>query len=215
MVKYCQKMGRNLFYSYMKRFGFGQRTNIEFDNEHPGQIQHFSQWADSELVTYGFGQGFMATPLQMTAAYGALANNGVLMQPYIIEKVIKKDKKTVETVAKSVQTVVSKESAETMTAILVSAVENGVASNAQISTHYIAAKTGTSQTYKYGKPLVGAGTTLASIAGYGPINDPKFVLYVKLDRPRTSEFASNTSAIAFKEIAEYLYEYLGIPPDKN
>jgi cell division protein FtsI/penicillin-binding protein 2 len=211
----AQKMGRNLFYSYMKRFGFGTRTNIEFDNEHPGQIEHFNQWADSELVTHGFGQGFLATPIQMTAAYGAMANDGILMQPYIIEKIIQNDGKIVETAPKSVQTVISKETSDTITAMLVSAVESGVASNAQISTHYIAAKTGTSQTYRYGKPLEGAGTTLASIAGYGPINDPKFVLYVKLDRPRTSEYAGSTTANIFRDIAEYLYEYLGIPPDKG
>lgn len=211
----AQKMGRNLFYSYMMKFGFGERTGIEFDNEHPGQIAHFTQWAESELVTHAFGQGITVTPIQMAAAYSAIANGGTLMQPYIVEKVIQQDGKIVETDPSSIQTAINEDTAHKITAMLVSAVENGVVGNAKVEGHYIAAKTGTSQTYRHGKPLSGAGTTIASIAGFGPIEDPKFVLYVKFDRPRSSEWAADTAAYLFSDIAAYLYEYLGIPPDKG
>ena len=91
--------------------------------------------------------------------------------------------------------------------MLVSAVENGVASNAQIKGHYVAGKTGTSQTYKWGQPLKGAGTTITSFAGYGPIDDPKFVVLVKLDRPRSSEWGSETAAPVFRDIASFLFDY--------
>ena len=196
------------------KFGLGERTGIEFDNEHPGYIQHFTRWADSELVTHAFGQGITTTPLQMATAYSAIANGGTLMQPHIVTKITEKTGRETETTETSIHKVISEETAVQITAMLVSAVENGVASNAQVGSHYIAAKTGTSQTYKHGKPLKGAGTTIASIAGFGPIDNPKFVLLVKLDRPRSSEWASDTAAPLFSKIATYLYEYLGIPPDK-
>lgn len=211
----AQTIGRNLMYSYMEKFGFGERSGIEFDNEHPGYIQHFSYWADSELVTHAFGQGLTATPLQMAVAFAAIANGGTLYQPYIVEKVVNKDGKVTETPPTSIRQVISGETGKIITAMLVSAVENGVAGNAKVDNHYVAAKTGTSQTYRHGKPLTGPGTTIASMVGYGPIEDPKFVILVKFDRPRSSEFASGTAAVLFKEIATYLYDYLGIPPDKT
>jgi cell division protein FtsI/penicillin-binding protein 2 len=211
----AKKMGKNLFYSYLVKFGFGERTGIEFDHEHSGFIKHFSSWAESEFMTNAFGQGLTATPIQMATAYAALANGGILMQPYIVEKVIQKNGKVLETQPNAEHRVISEETAKKVTAMLVSAVENGVAKNASVPNYFIAAKTGTSQTYKYGKPLTGAGTTITSIAGYGPINNPKFVLYVKFDRPRTSEWSDSTAVYLFKDIAAYLYEYMGIPPDKK
>lgn len=211
----AEQIGRNLFYSYMMKFGFNERTGIEFDGEHPGYIQHFTRWADSELVTHAFGQGITVTPLQMATAYAAIANGGTLMQPHIVDKVIQKNGRVIETNVTPIHKVISEETAHQMTAILTSAVENGVAKKAAVDNHYIAAKTGTSQTYKHGKPLKGAGTTITSIVGFGPINKAQFVLYVKLDRPRSSEWADSTAAILFKDIATYLYDYLGIPPDKG
>lgn len=212
----AKKMGRNLFYSYIMKFGFGERSGIEFDNESSGKIEHFTQWAESELVTHAFGQGLTVTPLQMAAAYGALANKGVLMQPHIVEKVIHSNgEKVLQTEPSSVQQVISEQTANTISAMLVNAVENGVAKNARLPDHYLAAKTGTSQTYKHGKPVSGAGTTITSIIGFGPIDDPQFVLLVKLDRPRSSEWADSTAAFIFRDISAYLYEYLGVPPDKH
>lgn len=211
----AQKMGRNLFYSYILKFGFGERSGVEFDNDHPGQVEHFSQWADSELATRAFGQGLTSTPLQMANSYAAIANGGTLMQPYIVEKIIQKDGKIIETTPTAIHKVITEDTAHKVTAMLVNSVENGVAKTAKIDNYYVAAKTGTSQTYRHGKPLTGAGTTIASVAGYGPIEKPKFVILVKLDKPRTSEWGSETAARLFKDISEYLYEYLGIPPDKK
>ncbi len=211
----AKKIGRTLFYSYMMKFGFGARTEIEFDNENAGKIQHFSQWADSDLVTHGFGQGILVTPLQMVSAFGALANKGVLMQPHIVDKIISANGKITVTEDRPLQKVITEETSNTITAMLVNAVENGVAKAAALPNHYLAAKTGTSQTYKHGKPVTGAGTTITSMVGFGPIENPKFILYVKLDRPRTSEWADSTTAYAFKDIAAYLFDYFGVPPDKG
>lgn len=137
------------------------------------------------------------------------------MQPHIIEKVIESNGNQVITQPVSIQKVVSDETAHLVTAMLTSAVENGVANKTKLDNHYLAAKTGTAQTYKNGKPLQGAGTTITSVAGYGPIEDPKFVILVKMDRPRTSQWADETAIYLFRDTAEYLYDYFGVPPDKN
>ncbi|MBU1445745.1 penicillin-binding protein 2, partial [Patescibacteria group bacterium] len=214
MVYVAKKIGRNLFYNYMLRFGFGEKTGIEFDYEQTGQIEYFTQWADSELATHGFGQGISVTPLQMANAYAALANGGLLMQPYIVAATREANGKTTYTEPLIINQAISEESSNTITEMLVSAVENGVASKAQVSGHYVAGKTGTAQTYKYGKPLSGAGTTITSFGGYGPVDDPRFVVIIKLDNPRTSEWGSDTAAPMFSEIAAFLFNYYNIPPDK-
>jgi len=214
MAYVAKKIGRNLFYSYMMKFGFGERTGIEFVTEESGKIQYFTQWADSELVTAAFGQGIAVTPLQMVNGYAALANGGILMQPYIVESVEHSDGTVEVTEPTVIGQAISEDTSNTITAMLVSAVENGVAKNAQVDNHYVAGKTGTSQTYKWGKPLEGAGTTITSFAGYGPVDDPKFVILVKLDRPRQSEWGSDTAAPIFADIAEFLFDYYNIPPDK-
>lgn len=211
----AQKIGRNLFYNYMKRYGFGERTEIEFDNEHPGQIAHFSQWADSELVTHAFGQGITATPIQMVSALSVIANKGVMMQPYIVDSQEKSPGVWNKTEPTILGQIVSEDTAKTMTQMMIGAVEDGVSSNNRMDRYFIAAKTGTSQTYKNGKPLSGAGTTIATVGGFGPIDNPKFVIMAKLDHPRSSEWADSTTSNLFKSVAEYLYEYYSIPPDRK
>ncbi len=211
----AQKIGRQLFYNYLMRYGFGQRTEIEFDNEHPGQIAHFSQWADSELVTHAFGQGLTATMIQMGEALSAMANNGVMMQPFIVDSVEKTPGNWLKTEPTILGQIIKPETAHSMTGLMVGAVENGVSHNNAMPDYYIAAKTGTSQTYRNGKPLSGVGTTIATVGGFGPINNPKFVILAKLDRPRSSEWADTTTSNLFKSVAEYLYSYYSIPPDKK
>ncbi len=210
----AQQIGRNLFYNYLKRFGFGERTEIEFDNEHTGKMEHFSQWADSELVTHAFGQGLTATPIQMVTAISTIANKGVMMQPYIVDSMEKKPEEWVETKPVTLGQIIHPETAETITNMMIGAVESGVSDGNRVDTHYVAAKTGTSQTYRHGKPMSGVGTTIASVGGFGPVDNPRFVILAKLDRPRSSEWANQTTSNLFKEIAEYLFEYYSIPPDR-
>lgn len=211
----AQKIGRNLFYNYLKRYGFGERTEIEFDNEHTGQLAHYSQWADSELVTHAFGQGLTATPIQMVTALATIANGGIMMQPYIVDTIEKSPDKWVNTEPTTLGQIIHPETAQTIKEMMIGAVENGVSGNNRMDRYFIAAKTGTSQTYRNGKPLSGAGTTIATVGGFGPINDPRFVILAKLDRPRSSEWADSTTSNLFKSVAEYLFEYNSLPPDRR
>jgi len=212
----ARKMGRSLFYSYMMKFGFTERTEIEFDNESAGKIAHFDEWTDSELANHAFGQGILVTPIQMVSAYAVIANKGVLMQPHIVDSIIQQDGKTVKTEPTPLQRVVSEQTANTMTAMLVNNVENGDSyGKIKLKDHYLGAKTGTAQTYKHGEAMSGAGTTITNVLGFAPIDDPKFVIIVKIDRPRTTEWADSTSGVLYHDIVEYLFRYYSIPPDKK
>jgi len=211
----AMKMGRSLFYSYIMKFGFGERTGIEFEDESAGRVTHFSEWkADSDFATKAYGQGLSVTPIQMITAYAAIANNGVLMQPHIIDKIVKKDGQVIQTDPVPIQRVISEDTAQKVKGMLVAAVERGVAIKTKLDKHYLAAKTGTSQIFANGKYRGGNGNTIASMAGFGPIENPKFVILVKLDRPYQNQWADSTAVYLFRDLSSYLYDYLAIPPDK-
>lgn len=215
MAFIARKIGRNLLYNYMMKYGFGERTDIEFADEASGKIEHFTGWAESELITHAFGQGITTTPIQMVMAYGALANKGTLMQPYIVDEIRQPDGKIIRNEPRAIRQVTSEQTANDVTKMLVSAVERGVATHASVPNHFIAGKTGTAQTYYKGKPLNGAGTTNATVMGYAPIDKPRFVMLIKLTRPRRSEWADATAAPIFSQMAQFLFDYYNIPPDKK
>ncbi|MBU1992910.1 MAG: penicillin-binding protein 2 [Patescibacteria group bacterium] len=214
MTFVAKKIGRTLFGSYLKKFGFGERTDIEFNNELGGRVEHFTHWAESELVTHAFGQGLTVSPIQLVNAYCAIANGGILMQPHIVSEIRHQNGKVTKYEPVQIRRVISEQTSSTLTAMLISSVEHGVAAPARVARHYVAGKTGTSQTYKWGKPLIGAGTTLTSFVGYGPVENPRFVVLVKLDHPRSNEWGAVTAAPIFSQMGTFLYDYYNIPPDK-
>lgn len=209
-----QKLGRTLFYSYLKNFGFAEKTDIEFEEENRGNIEFFEKWSQSELITHGFGQGIAVTPIQLISGISTIANGGTLMQPHIISKIRKENGEIIENEPKAIRQVIKKETADILTYMMTAVVEKGTAPKAKLNKHYIAGKSGTAQTYKHGKALSGVGTTMASFTGFGPVNDPRFSILVILERPRTSEWADATAAPLFAEVAQFLYDYYNIPPDK-
>lgn len=217
MVNIAKKLGRNLFYNYILNFGFGERTDIEaVDNETKGVVKHVRSWAASNLATISFGQGISVTPLQMAVAYSALANGGLILEPRLVSEIHHGDGRVEATSVQVVRRVISKETSDTITAMLVSSVEKGVARRAKLPQYYVAGKTGTSQIAKEGSSGFeeGNGTTIASFGGYAPANKPKFVMIVKIMRPRTSPWGDSTAAVVFGDLAEFLMEYYTVPPER-
>ncbi|MBU0982098.1 penicillin-binding protein 2 [Patescibacteria group bacterium] len=213
MAWVAMKMGRNLMYSYLKNYGFTERTGITINDEVTGTLEYYDYWADSELVTKAFGQGISVTPLQLIQAYTTLANGGIMMQPQIIKQIEYPDGSVETFEPQIVRQVLEKESAETITAMMVATAESYL--SLALDNHYFAGKSGTAQTYKWGKALKGRGTTIGSFVGFGPIDDPIFIVLVKLDRPRTVEWGASTAGFIYKNIATYLFDYYNIPPDKE
>lgn len=214
MVFIAQKLGRTLFYNYLKAFGFTERTGIGILDEALGTLAPSDTWTDSELVTKAFGQGISVTPIQMVEAYTAVANNGVMLQPYLVKRIDYADGSSESFEPRVVRQVLTEETSQKLTAMMVSTAENGYRFLV-IDGHYFAGKSGTAQTYKWGVALKGRGTTIASYVGFGPIDDPKFLILIKLDYPRANEFGANTSGRIFKDIASYLFDYYNVPPDKK
>lgn len=209
-----KKMGRELLYDYFQKFGFGQYTDIDLEGETDGKVKPYFYWAESELITYGFGQGIAATPLQMALAFSALANGGYLMAPQIVDEIHYADGKIEKKMPERVRRVLSNEAYQSIKSMLLNSVDHGVARGARVFGYNVMGKTGTSQTYKGGKALEGTGTTITSFAGFAPLKDPQFVVLVKYDYPKVSQWGSETAANTFKEIAEFMFNYLSIPPDK-
>lgn len=210
-------LGKNRFYTYVRRFGFGSLTGVDLAIEGPGmmKIPGDSDWFPSELGTNSFGQGIAVTPIQMVAAVSAVANRGLLVQPRIVHQFITRDEVSgTERVIRNdpmiVRRAISEDAARSLTSMLVQVVERG-ATKAQVPGYRIAGKTGTAQVpTPYGYH---ATDTIASFVGFAPADDPRFIVLVKLDRPRASPWGSQTAAPAFRAIAERLFTYLQIPPD--
>jgi len=215
MTFVAKRIGPTLFHKYMEKFGFLEKTEIEFASEITGKIRPSDTWTESELATHSFGQGLTVNMIQMANAYSTIANGGILMQPHIVSEIRHEDGSTTKTEPKQVRRVLKEDTSLKMIAMLTNSVENGFANKAQVDGYYMAGKTGTSQTYKNGKPLTGVGTTITSFAGFGPVSDPKWVLLIKLDFPKTSEWSESTVTPAFQEATTFLYDYLNIPPDKK
>ena len=219
MINIIEKIGRSLFSRYVSDFGFGQKTNLTIDGEVFSQISNYEKWSRIQFFTMSFGQGINATLLQMAAAYTVLANGGVYMQPYIVENIAYPNGKSIATVPTPVRRVIKEETSKTITAMLVDSVKYGFAKRGGVAGYSIAGKTGTSQipyrgTYEniYFKQDI--GHTITSYGGYAPAYNPRFVLMVSIERPRTGIYSETTSSALFSEIAEYLLGYYKIPKNK-
>lgn len=214
----AQKLGKALMHKYITDFGFGERTDIELPNEAKGLVYPYEEWSTARLYNAAFGQGLTVTPLQMAQSFSALANGGVLLSPKLIDKIVYRQTGREVIPAKQAEVrVISKDTANTITAMLTSVAEDGGSQVAKVDGHYIAGKTGTAQiaSSSGGYELGQAGSTIGSFAGYFPPDKPRFVVITKIDRPRTSQWADQTAAPLFKEIAEFLIQYYNLEPDRK
>jgi len=205
------KLGKDRFYTYMKRFGFGRLTEIDLGSEGPGTLKtpKDAYWHASDLGANSFGQGVAVTPIQIATAVGAIANDGLLMKPYMVERVMDGERE-IQVKPAVVRRAVSEGTAHTLTNMLVASLAQAD-SQAMVPGYEIAGKTGTAEI-----PVPGGyhpTLTLASFAGYFPADDPEVLVLVIIDRPSTSRWGSQTAAPTFKSIAEQLAVLLDIPPD--
>ena len=215
MTHVSGKLGAKLFSRMLERFGFGRITGIELEEELPGAVHPWKEWSASLLATAAFGQGVSATPLQMIVASAALANGGKLMKPTIVDRVVHPDGSVDYTKPTVVDQVITPQTAETMTAMLVSSAERGFAKAGRPDGYVIAAKTGTSQIAgPGGRYETGTGSTVATFMGYDA-KSSRFIILVKLDRPKGSIHGATAAAPLFKEMATFLYKYYGIQPNRT
>ena len=205
-------VGRKIFRNYVKKFGFGSLTGIELAGEAMGSIDNLDKRAETYLATSSFGHGISMTPLQIVNAVGAIANSGKLMKPYLVESIIENGQENIRT-SQFIRQVISPATAATLSAMLVSVLENGYGRRAKVDNYFVAGKTGTAQIPK--KDSGYSEDIIHSFVGFAPATDPKFVALVKLDNPKKGKYADSTAAPTFGKIAEFILKYYNILPDRG
>ena len=212
-AKIAQVLGRERLVRYYERFGFGERSQLGLPGEARGSVP-FPK-AEVSLATAAFGHGVSASAVQIAAAYGALANGGVLMRPWLVSKVTDQDGVVLlEKGPVEVRRVVSTKTAKSLVTMLEGVVQKeGTAPLAKMAEYRVAGKTGTAQKVD---PVAGgySDKRIASFAGIVPADDPQAVILVVIDEPKTDVYGGLVAAPAFKEIATSVMAYRGVPPSR-
>jgi cell division protein FtsI/penicillin-binding protein 2 len=212
MARISTLLGPDVFYRGIRAFGIGHRTGVDLEGEVVGELRVPGDWRwhESDLATNAFGQGLAVTPLQMITAVAAIANDGVLMQPYVVAEKVYADGRVERAEPAPTTWAVSAETAHLVAEMMADTVEHGI-KRAQVPGYRIAGKTGTAQLWT---PLgYDEQKTIASFVGFAPVDDPRVIVLVRLDKPTTSQWGAQTAAPTFARLAERLFVLLEIPPD--
>ncbi len=196
-----QKLGADVLYDYLDKFGIGKPTGIDLQGEASPGLRKKGTWNIVDLATASFGQGVATTPIQIVRAVSAIANDGILTTPRIVTTTQKEENVRV----------ISAESADEITAMMAQAAKNGEAKWTNLRGFKVAGKTGTAQI-----PIAGHyddEKTNASFIGFAPYDKPKFVMLVTLREPQSSPWASETAAPLWYSVAKDIFPYLGIHPE--
>ncbi|OIP60433.1 MAG: hypothetical protein CO143_03345 [Candidatus Moranbacteria bacterium CG_4_9_14_3_um_filter_45_14] len=216
-VIYVEKLiGNQTFGDYFTRFGFGKKTNIGLPAELAGSIRNLENTRSNiSFFTASFGQGVTTTPLQMLDAYVVFANGGKLIRPNIIDRIIHSDGREEKIQPEIVRQVLSEETSHTIGMMLRSVVVNGHGKRADVPGYQVVGKTGTAQVAKSDAKGYEDGLSIGSFVGYAPLDDPRFVVLVKLDNPKKVEWAESSAAPTFSQIMKFLLEYAKIKPTEE
>lgn len=216
-VIFIEKLvGNDDFKKWTKKFGFGDKTGIDLPAEVSGNILNIEKSnRNINFFTASFGQGISVTPLQMINAYAALANGGMLMKPQIVDTIIHPNGYKEEVAPVEKNRVVSEETAKQVGEMLRSVILNGHGKRADVPGYKVGGKTGTAQVPKIGGVGYEEGNTIGTFIGYAPIDDPQFVVLVKIDNPKLVQWAESTAAPAFGEVMKFLLEHYGVKPTEE
>ena len=208
----ASEMGAKTFYEYLQRFGIGHLSGVDIANENPGRLKQpgDQDWYEADLGTNSFGQGVSTTPLQMIAAASALANDGQMVTPHIVRSVIDNGHQY-EVTPQMAGRPISQKTARMMTEMLSVSLEEE-SSAALVPGYRVAGKTGTAEIPSPAGYT--SGETNASFVGWGPVDDPKFIVYVWLEKPSTSPWGSVVAAPVFSEVVQRLVVLMDLPPDE-
>jgi cell division protein FtsI (penicillin-binding protein 3) len=210
-IRVALALGERRMYDYVRRFGFGERTNVQLPGEAAGLLRRLSHWSDVSVASISIGQEIGVTPLQLVRAIGTVANGGTRVEPRVIDRVVDASGKTIyQPQRPQPQRVISERTAAVLNEILKSVVYRGTGERAALPEHVVAGKTGTAQ-----KAIRGGYAPdkfIASFGGYVPADRPRLVILVMVDEPRGEQFGGVIAAPAFREIAEATLHYLRVPP---
>ncbi len=212
-IKLALRVGNDTMYDYITRFGFGSRTGIELPGETPGLLRPVSRWQASSIGSIAIGQEIGITPLQMAAAFGALANNGVRVAPHLVREIRTPSGATVYRSNPEQHRVIGAATASSLRRMLEGVTISGTAKLAQLNGYTAAGKTGTAQKIDPKTRTYSATKHVASFVGFAPVDDPAVVIIVVIDEPGGAYHGGEIAAPVFREIAELVLPNLGIAPD--
>lgn len=212
-VRLGQLLGKERLFSYIDKFGFGEKTGVDLSGEGTGIIFPLNKVGNVELATTAFGQGVSVTPIQQVTAVSAVVNGGYLYKPYIVKNILESNTNTIikETNKELVRTVISSETSSIMRHALESVVAKGGGKSAYIEGYRVGGKTGTAQKVENGHYLV--GNYIMSFMAVMPSNDPEVVLYLAIDNPKnTALLSSYTTTPIARRILLDIIDALDIKP---
>jgi len=198
--------------SYLEAFGFGAPTGVDLAAETTGRVRPLAEWYPVDLGTISFGQGLSITPLQLAAAYAAIANGGTLFRPYVVASRRDADGEH-RTAPAPLRRVISSQTAATLRTMLTATVDHGIANAAALKAYSVAGKTGTAQIPSNDGRYVD-DAYISSFAGFVPAEDPQLVVVVVLERPESKLLGTLPAMTAFKGIATDALRYARVQPDR-
>jgi cell division protein FtsI (penicillin-binding protein 3) len=206
-AKIAQKMGKEKFYDYIESFGFGVKTGIDLPGESAGLVRPVKNWVPVDTAMIGFGQGVSVTAIQLITAVSAIANNGVLMKPYVVRGFADKDNRLIKLYTPTVvRKVISPDVAKRLTNMLTEVVGavDGTGKNARIVNVAVAGKTGTSQKFDFTHGVYSSEKVRTSFMGFFPADNPQVAILVILDEPQKDKWGGVAAAPVFKNIGEQI-----------
>jgi cell division protein FtsI (penicillin-binding protein 3) len=212
-IKIGMRVGDESMSDYIGRFGFGKRTGVELPGETSGIVRPLARWTPSSIGSIAIGQEVAITPLQMAAAYAAIANDGVRISPHLVREIRAADGTTVYKPNPEQHRVVSAETAKVVRGMLEGVTLNGTAKRAQLEGYSAAGKTGTAQKVDPATRAYSKTKFIGSFAGFAPVDNPSLVIVVVVDEPRGSYHGGDVAAPVFREIAEQILPEMNVAPD--
>jgi cell division protein FtsI (penicillin-binding protein 3) len=212
-IKLGLRVGDETMYDYITRFGFGSRTGIELPGETPGILRKVERWQPSSIGSIAIGQEVGVTPVQMVAAFGALANDGVRIAPHLIREIRNADGAVVYRAEPEQRRVISAETAITLRGMLEGVTLHGTAKKAQLDGYSAAGKTGTAQKIDPKTRAYSSTKFVGSFVGFAPVSNPQVVIIVVIDEPGGAYHGGDVAAPVFSEVAEQILPSLGVMPD--
>ena len=211
-IKVGLELGAELLDAYVRGFGFGSVTGLDFPGEIAGSVLPLEEWSGTTIATVPIGQGIAVTSMQMAVAYSTIANGGVWTEPKLLLGTMSPEGEVVPSPNAATERVVSPKTARQVTKMLVRVVEEGTGIEGQVPGYSVAGKTGTAQ--KVDESGTYGNEYVASFAGFAPAKDPEIVIIVSLDEP-DEIYGGSTAAPTFSTLAEFALRRLGVPPQED
>ena len=212
-IKLGLRVGNERMYDYIRRFGFGARTGVELPGETGGLLRPVARWQPSSIGSIAMGQEIGVTPVQVAAAFAAVANDGLRVAPHLMREVRDENGVVVKRAKREERRVIGVETSRALRRMLESVTLKGTAKAAQLDGYTAAGKTGTAQKIDSSTRAYSKTKHVASFAGFAPVENPSVVIVVVIDEPVGADHGGVVAAPVFREIAESILPYLDVTPD--